>query len=145
MRLQILQCGANLFLVKEAELTGRGAVAVEHGGFDVPALEMFLEHLHRVDFLALVSFAFGGAAFGDAGRGNGALGPAIRGGVLTSGGVAAAAASAAVPRAAGIVDEGRGAGDAAARGATGLGAADGDSIAISTVRPTKPMITAAKP
>ena len=51
----------------------------------------------------------------------------------------------AVPRAAGIDDEGRRTGDAAVRGAAGFGGADGDSTAINTVRPMKPIMTAAMP
>jgi hypothetical protein len=52
---------------------------------------------------------------------------------------------AAVPRAAGMDDEGRGTTDAVARGTAGLGGADGDRIAMTTVRPTNPITTAATP
>ena len=50
-----------------------------------------------------------------------------------------------VPRAAGIGVVWRDGADDAVRVAAGLGGADGDSIAIRTVRPTKPVSTAAMP
>ena len=76
-----------------------------------------------------------------------ATGCGLAGPARPEGGVAGrgALAVAAVPRAAGIVDDGRGTVDEALRAtAAGFGA-DGDSMAISTVNPTNPSRTAAMP
>jgi hypothetical protein len=82
-----------------------------------------------------------GIAAGDPSPG-GATDPATTdAGVLGSGALRVAA----VPRAAGIEDAGRSGAAAAVRGAAGCGGADGASIVISSVRPTKPSRMAPTP
>jgi len=69
------------------------------------------------------------------------LGPAILGGVASG---VTGPVVAAVPVAAGMDDDGRGTDDATARGA-GVGGAEGDRMAMTAVRPTNPIATAATP
>jgi hypothetical protein len=73
--------------------------------------------------------------------GGGLFGPAILEGVGSGSAVPDVAA---VPRAAGMEDEARGTNAAAARGA-GAGGAEGARTAMTNVRPTNPISTAATP